>query len=130
MKITTTTQNVNLSDQLLACFDVSKRSVNFYSQHQGPDGRTLRLKDEIPNTTGVIEHLLGRLEGLAAEAGLEGLTILAEATGGYERKLLQSARRLGHRTALINPEHVAKFKTVESNDTGKTDHKDPRRAIS
>jgi hypothetical protein len=27
---------------------------------------------------------------------------------------------------LISPEHVAKLKAVESNDTGKTDHKDPR----
>jgi transposase len=33
---------------------------------------------------------------------------------------------LGHQTGLINPEHVSKLKTVESNDTGKTDHKDPR----
>ena len=44
----------------------------------------------------------------------------------FGQRLLDSARRLGHETGLINPEHVSKLKTVESNDTGKTDHKDPR----
>jgi len=33
---------------------------------------------------------------------------------------------LGHKTGLISPEHVSKLSAVESNDTGKTDHKDPR----
>lgn len=115
--------------QLLCCFDVSKASLSLYTEYQ-PDSeggsRTSRIEDEIPNQTGAIERLLGRLEDLAEEVGLNGLRVLAEPTGGYERKLLDSARRLGHETGLINPEHVSKLKTVESNDTGKTDHKDPR----
>ena len=39
---------------------------------------------------------------------------------------MQSASRLGCQTALVNPEHVCRLKKVESNDTGKTDTKDPR----
>ena len=109
MKVTTATTTVNPSNRLLACFDVSKRSLTLYSQHDQGD-RTLRLEDEIPNATGAIEHLLRRCQDVAAELGLGGLTVLCEPTGGYEQKLLQTARRLDHPTALINPEHVAKFK--------------------
>lgn len=129
LKIEHLTQTVNSSSQLLCCFDVSKASLSLYTEYQpGPEAgrRTSRIEEEIPNQTGAIERLLSRLEGLAAETSLEDLLVLVEATGGYERKLLQTARRLGHKTGLINPEHVAKLKTVESNDTGKTDHKDPR----
>ena len=129
LKIEHLTQTVNSSPELLCCFDVSKASLSLYTEYQpDPEGgsRTSRIEEEIPNQTGAIERLLGRLEGLAEEVGLNGLRVLAEPTGGYERKLLDSARRLGHETGLINPEHVSKLKTVESNDTGKTDHKDPR----
>ena len=125
LKITPTGQTVNSSARLTCCFDVSKRSLSLYAEYQA-DASSCRVEDEIPNRTGAIEPLLGRLAGLAREAGLDGLTVCAEATGGYERKLLDTARRLGHQTALISPEHVAKLKAVESNDTGKTDHKDPR----
>ncbi|NBB75061.1 MAG: transposase [Bacteroidetes bacterium] len=132
LKITPTGQTVNSSAHLICCFDVSKRSLSLYAEYQA-DASSCRVEDEIPNRTGAIESLLGRLADLACEAGLDGLTVCAEATGGYERKLLHTARRLGHQTALISPEtalispeHVAKLKAVESNDTGKTDHKDPR----
>lgn len=129
LKIDHTLQTVNASDDLLCCFDVSKASLSLYAEYQ-PEPETgkkaARIEEEISNQTGAIEQLLDRLEDLAEEADLEGLLVLAEPTGGFERKLLQTARRLGHETGLINPEHVAKLKTVESNDTGKTDHKDPR----
>jgi transposase len=133
LKIDSAPQTVNASsksaasEKLLCCFDVSKASLSLYAEYQPEAGsRASRIEQEIPNQTGAIERLLNRLAGLAEETSLEGLLVLAEATGGYERKLLQTARRLGHETSLINPEHVSKLKTVESNDTGKTDHKDPR----
>jgi len=135
LKIEHTAETVNSasktgsSQKLLCCFDVSKASLSLYAQYQPekqPGGRPCQIEDQLPNQTGAIERILDRLEGLAEEAGLDGLLVLAEPTGGYERKLLQTARRLSHETGLISPEHVAKLKTVESNDTGKTDHKDPR----
>ena len=101
--------------------------MSLYAEYQPQkEADTCRIEEEISNHTGAIERLLAHLTGLAEEADLEGLLVLAEATGGYERKLLETARRLGHKTGLISPEHVSKLKTVESNDTGKTDHKDPR----
>jgi len=128
LKIDQTTQTVNASDLLLCCFDVSKASLSLYAEYQSePDAgsRAARIEEEISKQTGAIEQLLTRLTGLAEEADLEGFLVLAD-TSGYERKLSQTARRLGHKTGLISPEHVAKLKTVESADTGKTDHKDPR----
>jgi transposase len=127
LKINHTPQTVNASEELLCCFDVSKASLSLYAEYQPEEEvDTCRIEEEISNRTGAIERLLTRLAGLAEEAGLRGLRVLAEPTGGYERKLLQTARRLEHQTSLISPEHVSKLKTVESNDTGKTDHKDPR----
>lgn len=125
MKITPQTHRVNPTDELLLCFDVSKATLNLFSRYQA-NGRAFRIEDEIANQTDAIEHVLARCEGIADEAGLSALRVLAEPTGGYEQKLLKTARRLGHKTALISPEHVAQLKKVESNDTGKTDHKDPR----
>lgn len=126
MKIITQRQTINPTDELLLCVDVSKAKLNLFSRFD-QNGHTVRLEDEIANATDAIEHALRRCSDIAQEAGLSGgLRVLAESTGGYERKLLQTARRLGYKTALINPEHVAGLKTVESNDTGKTDHKDPR----
>lgn len=125
MKITTTAHNVNPSTELLLCFDVSKDHLNLFTRYE-QGGRLVRVEDEIDNATDAIEHVLSRCEDVAEEAGRERLRVLCEATGGYERKLMRTAQRLGHRTARINPEHVAGLKKVESNDTGKTDQKDPR----
>ncbi len=125
MKITHHHHSVNPADELLLCFDVSKDTLNLFSQYEC-NGCTFRLEDQIANRTDAIEHVLTRCTDIADEADLAAVRVLAEATGGYEQKLLKTARRLGHKTALISPEHVAQFKKVESNDTGKTDHKDPR----
>lgn len=125
MKITTQTRRVNPQRELLACFDVSKRSLNLFC-HYEQDDSTVCLEDQFPNATSPIEETLRRLQRLAHQEGFEAVRVLCESTGGYERALLQSARRLGCRTALVNPEHVCRLKKVESNDTGKTDHKDPR----
>lgn len=125
MKISAENLHVNLHHELLACFDVSRRSLNLFTRFEQAD-RTYRIEDEIANSTDAIEHILTRLSGIVAEADLEHLRVLCEPTGGYEQKLLRTAQRLGHYTALISSEHVAQLKKVESNDTGKTDLKDPR----
>lgn len=116
LKIEHLTQTVNSSDQLLCCFDVSKASLSLYTEYQytdqpdadqpEPEGRrrASRIEEEIPNQTGAIEQLLDRLEGLAEEIGLRGLRVLAEPTGGYERKLLQTAQgNLGFPASATGP---------------------------
>lgn len=125
MKITTQTRRVNPQRELLACFDVSKATLNLFCRYEQGD-TTVRLEDQLPNATLAIEQTLEHLQRLAQNEGFEAVRVLCESTGGYERALLQTARRLGCQTALVNPEHVCRLKKVESNDTGKTDHKDPR----
>ena len=125
MKITTQTRRVNPQRELLACFDVSKATLNLFCHYEQGD-TTVRLEDQLPNATLAIEQTLEHLQRLAQDEGFEAVRVLCESTGGYERALLQTARRLGCQTALVNPEHVCRLKKVESNDTGKTDHKDPR----
>jgi hypothetical protein len=125
MKITTHPRRVNPRRELLACFDVSKHTLNLFCQYTHGES-TSRLEDELTNSTSAIEERLRHLQALAQREGFETVRVLCESTGGYERALLQSAHRLGCRTALVNPEHVCRLKKVESNDTGKTDHKDPR----
>ena len=125
MKITTQTRRVNPQRELLACFDVSKATLNLFCHYEQGD-TTVRLEDQLPNATLAIEQTLEHLQRLAQDEGFEAVRVLCESTGGYDRALLQTARRLGCQTALVNPEHVCRLKKVESNDTGKTDHKDPR----
>ena len=52
--------------------------------------------------------------------------MICEPTGQYQNKLMRTARRLGFLTNYVNAESVAKFRVVESNDSNKTDKKDPR----
>ena len=114
-KIDHTSQTVNASDGLLCCFDVSKASLSLYVQYQRgeqPGAKPCQIEEQLPNQTGAIERLLGRLAGLVEEVGSDGLRVLAGPTGGYERKLVETVRRLGHETGLISPEHAAKLKTV------------------
>jgi len=118
LKIVAATPTVNPATDLVCCFDVSKHSLSLYTEYDaGPS--VCRVEDTIPSQTDRIEALLRRLDRLAHEIDLHGVRVCAEATGGYERKFLHTARRLGHPTTLISPEHVAKLKAVESNDTGK-----------
>ena len=74
------------------------------------------------------EHRKASVEisGIAQEQGVERLRLICEPTGDYQNKLLRTARRQGHLTCLVNAESVYKFRVVETNDTGKTDTKDPK----
>src|SRR6056297_3056109 len=63
---------------------------------------------------------------MAKSKGYDGLRVIAEPTGVYHKELFRTARKMGHKTAIVNPESVYKFKVIESNDSGKTDSKDCR----
>jgi transposase len=101
--------------------DVGQKALDWYGEaadkaHQG-------------HSANRSEAILACLEQLKAEAlrlGFSGVRIICEPTGGYERRLLRAARQLGCATALVNGEAVNKMQVVESNDTGKSDTKDPR----
>jgi len=106
---------------LVICIDVSKNALDIYISEHGEV-----FKDHFPNNTLKIEKKLADYERLAQKWGFSGLQLIAEPTGTYHRKLFRVARRTGHSTAYVNAESVSKLRVVESNDSGKTDTKDPR----
>jgi len=121
MKIQTIHSKTISDNKLVVAFDVGKEKLHAYCEYDRHC-----FKDSFANSTLMIEQKLITFSGIAESSGYEGLRIIAEPTGVYHHKLFRTARRLGHQTALVNPESVHKFKVVESNDAGKSDEKDPR----
>ncbi len=121
MKITQKLQEIKSNLALDVSVDVHKEILNFYFSLAGREYR-----DECPNHTRSIEKRLAGYHGIAQEHGIERLRLICEPTGDYQNKLLRTARRQGHLTCLVNAESVYKFRVVETNDTGKTDTKDPK----
>ena len=121
MKIKTINSKIIPDNKLVVAFDVGKDKLDAYCEY----GQHC-FQDSFANNTLKIEQKLITFSGIAESSGYDGLQIVAEPTGVYHLKLFRTARRLGYQTALVNPESVHKFKVVESNDSGKTDIKDPR----
>jgi transposase len=126
-KITIKIEEFKVEDVLTVCFDVSKDKLNSFLRYRDPGDDLLReCEDEFRNRTSTIRRKLLEVGKLSTELGLSDVLVVCEPTGGYERSLLRTARREGFRTAYVNPESVHKLQVVESNDSGKSDLKDPR----
>lgn len=108
-------------DTAVLAFDVSMDVVNLYTE-LGAES----LELEFENRTDVIEQRLVDLEAQARRLSYKRVLVVAEATGGYQESLMRVACRLGLEPAWVNGEAVAKMRVVESNDSGKTDIKDPQ----
>ena len=121
MRITQTLREIKPNQVLDVSVDVHKEILNFFFSLEGKEYR-----DECPNHTRSIEKRLSKYHGIAKEQGVERLRLICEPTADYQNKLLRTARRQGHLTCLVNAESVSKFRVVESNDTNKTDIKDPK----
>lgn len=120
MKITTPTIQAQTDSTAILAFDVSKDLLNLAACVAG------RLSDhEFPNRTSVIEDQLKAWKRRAQMAGHDQLLIVCEPTGCYHQSLLQTAHRLGLETAWVSGEAVFKMRSIETNDSGKTDQKDP-----
>lgn len=102
--------------------DVSKASLSWYAEPSD----TRPVEGEFDNTNAAITPWLQERFTQARDHGYTGLRIVCEASGGYEKRLLQLARHAGCATALVSGEAVNKLRVVESNDLGKSDEKDPR----
>lgn len=121
MRITQTLHEIKSNQVLDVAVDVHKDTLNLFFTLDGKEYR-----DECPNHTRSIEKRLSKYHGIAQEQGVSRLRLICEPTGEYQNKLLRTARRQGHLTCLVNAESVYKFRVVETNDTGKTDTKDPK----
>lgn len=121
MKITQKAQKINLNNLVDISVDVHKDTLCLYFEIDGKE-----FSDTCSNRTTIIEKRLLSYQKIALEHGRKNLRILCEPTGQYQNKLMRTSRRLGFFTNYVNGESVAKFRIVESNDSNKTDKKDPR----
>jgi transposase len=121
MRITQTAEKINLQRVMDVSVDVHKDTLNFFFEAGGKE-----YTDECDNRITTIVKRLESYHKIAQEHGYQSLRIICEPTGHYENKLLRTARSKGFFTSYVNAENVAKFRVIETNDTGKTDTKDPR----
>lgn len=118
------THNPNSTLSITA--DVGKDQLYLHSEIPLRQGADKVIEETLANRNRPIQAALAQYAQLAQEHGLEQLRIVCEPTGGYERRLLRLARQAGHHTAYLNTESVKKLRVVESNDSTKSDEKDPR----
>lgn len=121
MKITQTAQKIKLNQVMDISVDVHKDILNFFFETEGKE-----YADECSNRTTTIVRKLETYQKIAQEHQMKTLRVICEPTGQYHNKLFRTARGMGFFTCFVNAESVAKFRVIETNDTGKTDTKDPR----
>jgi transposase len=121
MKITRIAEKINLNQIMDLSVDVHKDTLNFFFTTGNRE-----YTDECRNRTDVIQRRIKKYKKIAQKHGMSNLRIICEPTGQYQNSLLRTARRHGCLTSYVNAESVKKFRVVETNDTGKTDIKDPR----
>jgi transposase len=105
------------------CVDVSKASLSWH--HLGVAAE-YSAAGMILYTNAAVVAWLEALRSAATTRGFSAVRIICESTSGYHQRLLRLARAAGCRTALVSGEQVKQLQVVENNDTGKSDHKDPR----
>jgi transposase len=121
MKISQAAKRVNVNQMMDVSVDVHKDKLNFFFEVGNKE-----YVDECQNRSTVIEGRLSCYRQIGAANDMNTLRIICEPTGEYHKKLFRTARRMGFETCFVNGESVAKFRVIETNDTGKTDTKDPR----
>lgn len=121
MKISQRERKIKLNQIVDISVDVHKDSLNFFFEAGDKE-----YSDECTNRTTTIMGRLETYRQIAEAHGMKTLRIICEPTGEYHNKLFRTARKMGFLTCFVNAESVAKFRLIETNDTGKTDTKDPR----
>ena len=121
MKISQRGQKIKLNQAMDISVDVHKDTLNFFFEAGNKE-----YSDACGNRTMIIMGKLEAYHRIALTQGMKGLRIICEPTGEYHKKLFRTARKMGFLTCFVNGESVAKFRVIETNDTGKTDTKDPR----
>jgi transposase len=119
MKVITKKQDVNPEKTVDVAFDVGKDKLNSAFEIGAS-----QFSDEFRNSGNAIKGKLKSYMELARQHGMEGLRVLVEPSGGYEKALLKAAHGMGCRTAYVSGEASCKFRMVVHGDPGKTDERD------
>ena len=70
----------------MVCFDVSKEKLDRYGTHPRPGATDRETTVTIERKADQIEEQLSELASYAEEHGLNGLCVVCEPTGGYDRE--------------------------------------------
>ena len=97
MKVVVIKSEVKSEKLVDVAFDVGKGKLNCIF-----DAGNLRFSDELRNSTISIRGKLKSYMEQAWKHGMDGIRVLAEPSGGYEKALLKTAHRLGCRTAYVS----------------------------
>lgn len=106
-------------------FDVGSESLHWAMQVDQD-----LCSGQCDNQSQEIRDTLKRIASRARKQGDCEIRVICESTGVYHRRLLQIAESLDMRTGLVHGEAVAKLRTVQFGDHGKTDRRDPQAALS
>jgi len=125
MKTNLKTKKINLEKALLFGCDIGKSEIDAYFRNE-TDSLFIAHSDRFRNTNSLILSKLQEYERIAVSKGYERICILCEPSGGYEKRLMRAARWRGNLAFYVSSEATAAMRTVESNDSEKSDEKDPR----
>ena len=106
-------------------FDVGSGSVHWAMQ----PGDKL-IQGECENSSSEIRKTLDSIANQARNHDDCEIRIICESTGVYHRRLLQIAQRRDMRTNLVQGEAVAKLRTIQFGDHGKSDRRFPQAALA
>ncbi|MEM8672201.1 MAG: transposase [Planctomycetota bacterium] len=121
-----TTQKIPSTFRIVnVAFDVGSESLNWAMEL-----RDRTLQGQCANSSVEITQTLKHILKQARQDGDVEIRVICESTGIYHRRLVQLADTLGMRTALVHGEAVAKLRSVQFGDPGKTDERDPKAALS
>lgn len=118
-------EKVNSEKSFLVCADVSKNDLNVFAETE-VKCQTVIAESHLGNNKKEIKKMLKDYSELGKKHGKNNMVVICEPTGKYHRSLTEMARKEGHQTAFVFGQSVNRMQVVESNDTGKTDTKDPR----
>ncbi|TWT78632.1 Transposase IS116/IS110/IS902 family protein [Planctomycetes bacterium CA13] len=121
-------QNQNITDAgriVNVGFDVGSDSLYWAMELSGKS-----IRGQCENNSSDIRTTLEEIRNEVQQHGDYQIRVLCESTGIYHRRLLQLADELGMRTALVHGEAVAKFRTIQFADHGKTDQRDPKAVLT
>jgi transposase len=121
MKVSQIKQVINPEKTMDVCVDVHQERLYAMARVNGNE-----YEVDFRNSNEQIRRHLAEYRDIAHQQGRPIVRVICEPTGAYDKKLLRTARQMGFLTAIVNVECVAKYRVIETNDTNKTDTKDPR----
>ena len=125
MHIKTLKPDIKSLNYLIVAYDISKHKHNFFT-HFNVGSASMKSEGEVKSSMKEVTAHFERLEEIKETYGFNGVRIVCEPTGAYEKTLLRKAREFGFFTQYVSGEATHKAKVIESNDAGKNDKKDAR----